>query len=335
LENVDVVMKLVEGNGDHDLLIRDIIMTALTLSPDKIRRNDIKTLHADFHEMTQAFQFFAPFSEARKVSIFGSARTDPAETVCAQAAEFAKKVAPNFMVITGAGGGIMRAVQGGAGREKSFGINILLPFEQMANEFIKNDPKLMTFKYFFLRKLLFMKEADALAFFPGGFGTHDEGFEALTLLQTGKCNPLPVVFIDLPGGHHWKDWFSYVEEKLLGNQFIAPEDLKLFKITDQVDEAVHEIVHFYNYYHSMQLIDGKIVMRLSRPLSRQQLESLNDLFSDIIVQGKMIETGPLAEEDEEFQDCDLPRILFHFDRKSFGRLREMINAINDFTKDQA
>jgi hypothetical protein len=191
----------------------------------------------------------------------------------------------------------------------------------------------MTFKYFFIRKLLFMKEANALAFFPGGFGTHDEGFEALTLLQTGKCNPLPVVLIDLPGGHHWKDWFSYVEEKLLGNQFIAPEDLKLFKITDNVDEAVYEIIHFYRRYQSMQLIDGKIVIRLDRSLSQAQIEHLNDLFSDIIVRGKIVETDPLPEEAEEFQDCFLPRILFHFDRKSFGRIREMINMINDFQQD--
>ena len=320
-EKIDQLLDLQGNPSDHNDIVRELIFTAVGLSEDQISKNDLKTLYSSFREMKHAFDFFAPYTEIKKVSVFGSARTPPEDPIYPHATDFSRKMTrAGFMVITGAGDGIMRAVQGGAGREKSFGLNIILPFEQAANEFIENDPKLITFKYFFTRKLFFVKEANALAFFPGGFGTHDEGFEALTLLQTGKCNPSPVVFIDAPGGSHWKDWFSYVNDRLLEKEMISPEDMHLFKITDSVAEAVSEITHFYQNYHSMQFINGDTVINIKRPLTNQELEHLNDHFLDIIVRGKIVQ---IAQEDS------LPQISFQFNRRNFGRLREVINAIND------
>ncbi len=314
-------MDLRGDSSDHNDIIRELIFMAVGLTEDEISRNDIKTLYSAFREMRQALAFFAPFSETKKVSVFGSARTPHEDPIYPHAADFSRKMArAGFMVITGAGDGIMRAVQGGAGREKSFGLNIILPFVKAANEFIENDPKLITFKYFFTRKLFFVKEANALAFFPGGFGTHDEGFETLTLLQTGKCDPAPVVFIDAPGGSHWKDWFSYVNDRLLRKGLISDEDINLFQITDSVEEAVYEIVHFYQNYHSMQFINGDTVINIKRLLTIKELERLNDHFSDIIVRGKIVQIAP---EDS------MPQISFQFNRRNFGRLREVINAIND------
>ena len=330
-EKVDALLEEV-GNSDRVPLIREMILSALSLAQNDIVPSDLKTFHDAFREMARALHFFAPFAGLRKVSIFGSARIAPSELLCSHAALFARELTKaHFMVITGAGDGLMRAVQRGAGREKSFGINILLPFGQEANEFIENDPKLITFKYFFIRKLFFVKEANALAFFPGGFGTHDEGFEALTLLQTGKSSPMPIVFIDAPDGTHWKEWFFYVTEKLLGKGMISPEDLKLFKITDRVDEAVYEITHFYHRYHSMEYIEDRALIRLQHPLTAVHLTCLNDLFFDIVAREKIVATGPLAQEKDGIGLENLPRIAFYFNKKNFGRLREMINAINDMT----
>lgn len=322
-EKIGQIIDLRGDASDHQDILRELIFMAVGISEDPISKNDMKTFHAVFREMRHALSFFAPFTAIKKVSVFGSARTPPEDPIYAHAADFSRKMArEGFMVITGAGDGIMRAVQGGAGREKSFGLNIILPFEQAANEFIENDPKLITFKYFFNRKLFFVKEANALAFFPGGFGTHDEGFETLTLLQTGKCDPSPVVFIDTPGGSHWKAWFSYVNDRLLGKGLISPEDMNLFKITDSIPEAVYEITHFYQNYHSMQSIGGDTVLTLKQPLTNEQLEALNNHFSDIIVTGKMLQIAPKNA---------MPQISFQFNRRNFGRLREVINAINDFS----
>ncbi len=324
-EKIGQIIDLRGDSPEHNDIIREMILMAVGLSEDQISKNDIKTLYAAFREMRQAFDFFAPFAETKKVSVFGSARTPPTDPIYPHAADFSRKMArAGFMVITGAGDGIMRAVQGGAGRARSFGLNIILPFEQAANEFIENDPKLITFKYFFTRKLFFVKEANALAFFPGGFGTHDEGFETLTLLQTGKCDPAPVVFIDAPGGSHWKDWFSYVNDRLLAKGLISPEDISLFKITDSIAEAVYEITHFYQNYYSMQFINGDTVIRLKQPLYGEQLEKLNDDFLDIIVKGKVVQKVPDSKENDS-----MAQLVFQFNRRNFGRFRAFINAIND------
>lgn len=328
-QKIEAFIRLTGEDAENNDLILEIISTALRLSQGHVTRGDIKIIHTALKEMRYAFKLFAPYKDRRKVSVFGSARTRSTDPIYEHSAEFARKIAAaGFMVITGAGEGIMRAVQGGVGRSNSFGMNILLPFEQAANEFIENDPKLMTFKYFFTRKLFFIKEANAIALFPGGFGTHDEGFEALTLLQTGKSNPLPVVFIDAPGGTYWKAWRAFVEDELLPRGLISEGDLSLFKVTDQVDAAVTEIKDFYRNYHSLRFVRDQLVIRLNHPIEKETLERLNDAFSDIAGSGKISETKPLPDEVNEPQFSTLPRIVFNFNRKSFGRLRQMIDLIN-------
>lgn len=328
-EKIKELVQLGGGAVENEDLISEIVATALRLSQSHVTRGDVKIIHTALKEMRYAFKLFAPYKDRKKVSVFGSARTRSNEPIYEYSAEFARKIsAEGFMVITGAGEGIMRAVQGGVGRSNSFGMNILLPFEQSANEFIENDPKLMTFKYFFTRKLFFIKEANAIALFPGGFGTHDEGCEALTLLQTGKSNPLPVVFIDAPGGTYWKAWLSFVEDNLLSRGLISEEDLSLFKVTDQIDEAVAEIKQFYRNYHSLRFVRDQLVIRLNQPAPTETLERLNDLFHDILAGGKIVQTEPLPEEANEPKLLSLPRVAFNFNRRNFGRLRQMIDIIN-------
>src|SRR6185295_19930465 len=226
-------------------------------------------------------------------------------------------------VITGAGGGIMRAAQEGAGKERSFGVNIRLPFEQAANEIISNDPKLLTFRYFFTRKLMFIKEADAAALFPGGFGTHDEAYECLTLVQTGKTRPMPIVFVDAPRGTYWKTWRRYVEEHFLRAGLISPEDLSLFRVTTSVDEAVEEIVRFYRVYHSSRTVGRRLAMRLNQPLGPRLLARLNRDFADILSEGRIEQGDALDEEADEPDLAALPRLVLFFNRVNSGRLRQL------------
>jgi predicted Rossmann-fold nucleotide-binding protein len=222
----------------------------------------------------------------------------------------------------------MRAGHGGAGKEKSFGVAIRLPFEQGANDIIADDPKLINFKYFFTRKLMFMKEASAVALFPGGFGTQDEGFEALTLVQTGKAGIMPIVMVDAPGRTYWQQWRSYVERELLANKMIDPEDTNLFTITDDADRAVHEILRFYRRYHSARFVNDELVLRLSSPVGDDGVQRLNDTFSDIVTSGRIeAAAGPIAGENGELPG--MSRLRFRFNRRSHGRLRRMIDMINE------
>jgi len=266
----------------------------------------------------------------RKVSIFGSARTPEASADYGAAAEFGRKMAEaGWMVITGAGGGIMAAGHGGAGADPSFGLAIRLPFEQETNTFIANDPKLINFKYFFTRKLMFVRSSHAITLFPGGFGTMDEGFEVLTLVQTGKAIPLPIVFIDRPGGDYWRMWQDYVEKQLLSRGLIGSHDLALYKITDNVDEAVHEVRHFYSNFHSVRYTRDDLVMRLHRKPTPQQLEEISRKFSDIKKGGEFRVTEALPVERDEPALDDLHRLVFAFNRRDHGRLRMLINHLND------
>ncbi len=328
-EKIVALIQEAVGETEHAEMIKEMMITALMLSENHVTEQDIGIIHTALKEMRYGIKLFSPYKTVRKVSVFGSARTEPTDLSYKYSAEFARKIAEaGYMVITGAGEGIMRAAQEGAGRERSFGINIILPFEQAANQFIENDPKLMTFKYFFTRKLFFIKEADAIALFPGGFGTQDEGFESLTLLQTGKGDPMPMVLIDVPGGNYWKVWREFVEKEFVERGLISLDDLHLFKITDQVDVAVEEITRFYRRYHSICFIEGKPVIRLKKPLGSEGLDRLNAAFSDIVVSGKIAETPPLPGEEDDPDLLGLPRISFHFNRRNFGRLRQMIDMIN-------
>ena len=308
----------------------DIAETAQKLVTDRTSVADMKLIHSSLKELRRAFRVFSHYEGMRKVSTFGSARTPPGSPQYEQAREFSRRIADaGFMVITGAGPGIMRACNEGPGRDRSFGINIRLPFEQSANDIIDNDPKLITFKYFFTRKLMFVKEADAIALFPGGFGTHDEGFESLTLLQTGKARPLPVVFIDAPGGTYWKTWKRYIERHLLKEGLISKADMRLFLVTDDLDVAIEEIEHFYSRYHSSRFVGDRLVLRLTSPLSRETIADLNDEYGDILAHGKIHQTNALPEEAAERELAELPRLVFHSARRHFGRLRMLIDDVND------
>jgi uncharacterized protein (TIGR00730 family) len=311
-------------------LVSEIQTTAEKLLRDRASVADIKLINRALKEMRWAFHVFARYRHIRKVSIFGSARTPEGTAAYVQARDFARVLAERgYMIITGAGPGIMRAGQEGSGRERSFGINIRLPFEQAPNEFIQRDPKLVNFKYFFTRKLIFVKEADAIVLFPGGFGTHDEGFESLTLLQTGKAKPMPVVFIDAPGGTYWETWHRYVEEHLLAPGLISTWDMRLFRVTDDLDEAVREIEHFYERYHSSRYVGDLLVFRMSSPLPDAVVRELDEEFRDIVSRGRIEQRAALPEERGEPELTHLPRLVFPFARKHFGRLRVLIDRIND------
>lgn len=318
-----------KGGGHNADLVQDIIETALKLLRDVEDRGDVRVMQTAVRELRYAFKLFAPYARSRKVTIFGSARTSPKKVEYKQAVDFAKKMAANdFMVITGAGPGIMQAGHEGAGPEKSFGVNIRLPWEQSANPVISKNSKLITFKYFFTRKLIFIRHSDAIALFPGGFGTLDEGYEALTLMQTGKSQIMPLVLIDRPGGTYWKTWDKHVREHLLRNELIAPDDRFLYQITDDTDEAVKWITRFYRNFHSTRFVKELLVIRLHNAPSLSALKALNEDFADIIAGENIhfLEATPEEKEDQDF--VDLPRIAFGFDRRSYGRLRQLIDVLN-------
>ncbi len=317
------------GGGPHADLVADIIATSLRVLREIEHRGDVRIIQTAMRELRQSFKLFAPYADRRKVTIFGSARTAPSRPEYRQAVEFGRQMAAaGFMVITGAGGGIMRAGHEGAGPENSFGANIRLPWEQEANPVIRRDRKLITFKYFFTRKLTFIRHSDALALFPGGFGTLDEGYEALTLMQTGKSRLMPLVLIDRPGGTFWKTWDRHIRDHLLGNGLISPEDLNLYQITDQPEQAVRWITRFYRNYHSSRFVREELVIRLKHGPVETALAALNEDFADIIAGAPIRVVEPFPEEREDDDHLELPRLAFGFNRKSYGRLRELIDRLN-------
>jgi uncharacterized protein (TIGR00730 family) len=310
----------------------DLFMQALEilvkLADDEVDRLDWKMLTASLQDMEQAFSAFYPYRHVRKIAIFGSARISPDTDEYRMALEFARSVtAQGFMVITGAGGGIMQAGNEGAGVGNSFGLNIQLPFEQGANPFIQDPEKLIFFKYFFTRKVFFLRESDALALFPGGFGTQDEAFECLTLTQTGKSSPVPLVLIDKPGGDYWHEWAKYINNQLMRRGLISPDDPSLYTITDRLDVAYKAISSFYQVYHSSRYVNHQLVMRLKGELSDAAVAQLNDQFSDILSQGSIEKSGALPQEALD-ETAALPRLLLYFNQKDLGRLYQLIAAIN-------
>jgi uncharacterized protein (TIGR00730 family) len=327
----DQLVERLKDVDDGDL-VGEIISNSLKLLRDHTNRGDIKLINKSFKEIRYALKIFAPYRDTRKVSIFGSARTSEDHADYKMAAEFARLMAAaGWMVITGAGGGIMAAGHGGAGADPSFGLAIRLPFEQKTNTFIANDPKLINFKYFFTRKLMFVRSSNAIALFPGGFGTMDEGFEVLTLVQTGKSVPIPIVFVESPGGDYWAQWQSYVQDQLLRRELIHASDLNLYKITHSAHEAVREIEHFYSNYHSIRYSRDVVALRLHRAPTKEQLADIEKKFSDIngSAGGGFRVSGPLAVERDEPALADLPRLVFGFNRRDHGRLRMLIDYLND------
>lgn len=327
-EELRHLIELARASGQADL-IEEIFGTVLKLIEDKTVRGDLKIINSALKELRYSFKIFSAYRHIRKASIFGSARTPEEAPEYKMAQKFSKKLCQSdWMVITGAASGIMRAGHEGAGREKSFGVNIRLPFEQKANTVIENDPKLINYKYFFTRKLIFIKESDAVVLFPGGFGTHDEGFEALTLVQTGKCPPRPLVMIAPPGNTYWKDWEQFITQHLIKTRLISPEDVHLYKITDSVDKAVEELLTFYKVYHSSRFVKERFILRLNREIPDSGVEKLNQEFNDLLEDGKIEKCDVPAEESNEPELAHLPRLSMHFNRKSWGRLRLMIDHIN-------
>ena len=314
----------------NDDLVTEMLQEVLKLSREERDRGDLKILARALKELSQAFEIFAPYRSIRKVSMFGSTRVRQGEPYYGMAAELARRLTrEGFMVITGAGEGIMAAGHEGAGREKSFGVNIELPFRQPANRFIAGDSKLMTFHFFFTRKLIFVKEGDAFVFFPGGFGTHDEAIEALTLAQTGKSQVVPILLVDLPGKGYWEDWESFIQRRLLKDRFISSQDLSLFEIVEDVDAAVAKIKNFYRNYHSYRFVKQDLVIRLQQPPAEALVAKLNGAFQDILTGGKIRKTEALPEESDDPDTLAYPRLLVPFNRRDFGRLRQMIDTINE------
>ncbi|GAB4153712.1 MAG: TIGR00730 family Rossman fold protein [Planctomycetaceae bacterium] len=319
----------------HSTLIEEIKATADKLAEDHATRGDLKIISRALKELRYAFKVFTPYRKHRKVTVFGSARTPEDHPAYLQTVKLGRRMAEEgWMVVTGAGGGIMEAAHVGAGKEMSMGLNIMLPFEQEANRIIQRDKKLINLKYFFTRKLLFVKEVHAIVLCPGGFGTQDEGFETLTLVQTGKRDLMPIVCLDEPGGTYWSAWENFVRTELLGKGMISPEDLSLFKVTDDVEDAIDEIMDFYSVYNSMRFVRGKLVLRLHREPSDELVKRLNDEFRDILESGRIEKTtvNRLEMDDEHLKE--LPRLAFDFNRKSAGRLRQMIDVINEELSDE-
>ena len=307
--------------------VQQMLTSVLKLHEDGAPVGDLKITNAALKELRYGFKVFAPYRGVRKVTVFGSARTSQTDPAAEAARQFGRRmVEAGWMVVTGAGAGIMGAAQEGAGAERSFGLNIRLPFEQEANPWIASDPKLITFKYFFTRKMFLLKEAHAFALFPGGFGTMDETFEALTLLQTGKSTIVPIVFVEAGPRPYWRTWDAWLRATQVEHGFIAPEDLGFYRIVDSVEDAVREIDGFYRVFHSMRIVGDNLVFRLERPLTSADLAEIQERFDDIL-KGRLDQvSGPAPQERPEL--VDLPRLIIPFTRSSYSRLRLLIDFIN-------
>lgn len=316
----------VTSNRDQ---LRELFVSVVRLAQDRLDRLDLKIANAALREITEGFEVFAPYRSVPKITMFGSARTLPTDPLYAQARDLASRLAAlGWSTVTGAGPGIMAAGLEGAGPEHSFGINIRLPFEQVANQFISSDPKLVSMKYFFTRKLLLVKESAGYAVLPGGFGTLDESFELLTLLQTGKAQPAPVVLLEVPEGSYWHAWERFVTEEVLARGLIGPEDASLYLITDDVLQAAGEILGFYRNYHSLRWVGERLVIRLKAGPTAAEISSLSEEFAGIMRGPIEILPGPLPTETRQEDHLELPRIALGFDRMSYAHLRRLIDALN-------
>jgi len=325
-----LIAELVEIAGipaDRRGYFQHLLTTVLKLHEDGTPTGDIKVTNTALKELRYAYKVFAPYRNVRKITVFGSARTPVTEDAAVAAREFgARMVQSGWMVVTGAGAGIMGAAQEGAGGEQSFGLNIRLPFEQEANPWIASDPKLITFKYFFTRKLFLVKEAHGVAMFPGGYGTMDETFELLTLMQTGKSAIVPVVLVEAGPKPYWRIWHRWIAGALVERGLIDNADTSLFRIVDTIDEAVREVTTFYRVYHSSRIVGDHLVFRLTRPLEPANLGEIQQKFGDILEGPVTQQPGPVPQEQNEFPDR--PRLILPFDHRSYGRLRELIDFVN-------
>jgi uncharacterized protein (TIGR00730 family) len=328
---IETLLDHLPPDTQHRDLLRKLLAQVMAMPLDELKRGELKLLNSTLKDFRASFNTFAKHRTKRKISIFGSARSPEGSPIYEHCKRFAAAcVERGYMVITGAGPGIMEAGNQGATREHSFGVSIDLPFEASANRYIDGDPKLVHFKYFFTRKLNFVKESDAIVLYPGGYGTMDEGFETLTLLQTGKCDPLPFVLIDTPGGGYWPAWERYLRENLLARGLISPYDRNLYRFTTNIEQALSEIEQFYRCYHSLRYVGNYTILRLKAEPEPEVLELLNERYSDLLAEGEFeLMAGPHPAENNEPQAIlALPRIGFRFVQRRFGRLRRLIDDLN-------
>ncbi|HPM42624.1 MAG TPA: TIGR00730 family Rossman fold protein, partial [Candidatus Omnitrophota bacterium] len=317
------------ASPETEKLLREIITTTVKLGKESTDKGDLKLVNNALKELRYSFKVFSPYRAVKKVIIFGSARSAKTSADYQMAEEFARKMTDNgYMVVTGGGPGVMEAGNKGARAGMEFALNIRLPYEQKPNPYIDEKDKIINFKYFFTRKLMFVKETDATVLFPGGFGTHDEGFEMLTLIQTGKSRPRPVVMVEPKGSTYWSVWRRFVVRELLGKGFISKEDFSLFRIVRSVDDAIKYIEDFYKVYHSIRYVAGVTVLRLNRDISDKTLNALNIKFKDILTSGEIKRSPPLRAELHKEEFPELPRLIMKFNFRNYGRLCEMIGAIN-------
>jgi uncharacterized protein (TIGR00730 family) len=328
--SIDALMHLAGGIKRPEI-VREMILAALKAGQEDDGKADLKLMNSSLKEMRFTSKVFGPYRHVKKVTVFGSARVKPEETIYAMARDMGKKlVASGYMVITGGGPGIMQAVNEGAGPENSFGVNIRLPFEQRPNPVIDGNPRYVLYKYFFNRKVAFLKEAHAVALFPGGFGTLDEAMETVTLVQTGKRYSLPLILIDEPGNGYWSHCVEFFENVMLKRGLISASDFNLFARVDSVDAAIRHINHFYHRYHSLRYVNGRLVIRLNEPLEARLLNSLKTQFNDILLpRGDIVPARSLPEEQDEPEIAHLPRLLVDFNQQDFGRLHRFIEALNE------
>jgi uncharacterized protein (TIGR00730 family) len=313
--------------SDRRNLYQQLVTTVLKLHEDGASTADLKITNTALKELRYAYKVFAPYRNTRKVTVFGSARTPGTNEAAIAAREFGRSmVDAGWMVVTGAGAGIMGAAQEGAGGEQSFGLNIRLPFEQEANPWIASDPKLITFKYFFTRKLFLVKEASAVALFPGGFGTMDEGFELLTLMQTGKATIIPVVLVEAGPKPYWRIWDRWVQATLVERRLVDRNDSSFYRIVDSAEAAVQEVTNFYRMFHSARIVGEKLVFRVQRPLTEREMRDLQTSFDDILKGPADQSSTPIPQEADEHPE--LPRLILPFNRSNYSRLRQLIDFLN-------
>lgn len=327
---IESLIDLAERVHNRDI-VREMILTALKAGQENEGKAALRLMNSTLKEMRFTAKVFDPYRRIKKVSVFGSARNRQGDAIYEMAQLFGERLAAaGYMVVSGGGPGIMQAVHEGAGLDHSFGVNIRLPFEQESNPVMEGNARNIVYKYFFNRKVAFLKEADAVTLFPGGFGTLDEAMETLTLLQTGKHNPFPVILLDVQGGTYWTKWLGFIKEALLSQGYIGQCDLALFERLDSVDDAVKSIDRFYRVYRSIRYVGEKLVIRLNIPLNQHVVGEIKAHFQDILVpRGTVSLCEALPEEENEPEIIHLPRLVLDFNRKDFGRLRKLIDFLND------